>query len=97
MSVSQAANRDTGGGDVLADMVCQFRVRTCANRTRATGTRVRRRLFERAIDAGARDPRQTITASKGPFPSTPEGAPAPALGGALRRPFGLAPIIIRHG
>src|SRR5207344_3467283 len=52
-------------------MICQFRVRTCADRTGATGARVRRRLFERAIDAGARDlphacnARQTITASKG--------------------------------
>ena len=38
-----------------ADMICQFRVRTCADRTRATGARVWRRLFERAVDAGARD------------------------------------------
>src|SRR5829696_3840298 len=52
-------------------MICQFRVRTGSDRTRATGDRVRRRLFEGAIDAGTRDlphtrnPRQTITASKG--------------------------------
>src|SRR5438552_5497690 len=52
-------------------MVCQFRVRTCTDRTRATGARVRLRLFERAVDAGARDlpyacnAPQTITASKG--------------------------------
>jgi hypothetical protein len=26
----------------------------------------------------------------------PEGAPTSALGGALRRPFGLASVIIRH-
>src|SRR5882757_2618475 len=56
---------------MLADMICQFRVRTCPDRTRATGARVRLRLFERAIDAGTRDApharnsRQTITASKG--------------------------------
>ena len=60
-----------GGIYLPADMICQFRVRTCADRTGATGARVRRRLFERAIDAGARDlphacnARQTITASKG--------------------------------
>src|SRR5665811_1853659 len=52
-------------------MVCQFRVRTCANRAGTTGDRVWLRLFERAIDAGARDlpharnSRQTITASNG--------------------------------
>src|SRR6516225_4846843 len=59
-----------GGGYVLADMLCQFRVRACADWTRATD-RVRRRLLERAIDAGARDlphPRDahhTVTASQG--------------------------------
>src|SRR5450759_1758204 len=52
-------------------MVCQFRVRTCANRAGTAGGRVWLRLFERAIDAGARDlpharnSRQTITASNG--------------------------------
>src|SRR5271169_3624456 len=52
-------------------MLCQFRVRACADRTRATGDRVRRRLLERAIDAGARDlphagdARHAITASQG--------------------------------
>src|SRR5271157_2312813 len=35
-------------------MLCQFRVRACADRTRATGDRVRRRLLERAIDAALR-------------------------------------------
>src|ERR1017187_5835247 len=56
---------------LLADMVCQFRVRTCPDRTRPAEGRVRRRIFERAIEAGARNPphprnsRQTITASKG--------------------------------
>src|ERR1700730_10404221 len=60
-----------GGIYLPADMICQFRVRTCADRTRATGDRVRRSLFARAIDAGARDlphvcdARQTIIASKG--------------------------------
>src|SRR6476620_12188747 len=60
-----------GGGDVPADVVCQFRVRTCADRTGATGARVRRRLIERAIADGARDlpgarnARQTITTSQG--------------------------------
>src|SRR6266576_7007231 len=60
-----------GGGYVLADMLCQFRVRACADRTRATGDRVRRRLLVRAIDAGARDlphsrdARRAITASQG--------------------------------
>src|ERR1700675_2285404 len=60
-----------GGSYLPADMVCQFHVQTCANRAGTTGDRVRRRLFERAIDAGARDlpharnSRQTITASKG--------------------------------
>jgi hypothetical protein len=44
-----------GGGYLLADMLCQFRVRACADRTTATGDRVRRRLLERAIDDGARD------------------------------------------
>src|SRR5215471_20206114 len=59
----------SGGGYVLADMLCHFRVRACAEWTRAT--RVRRRLLERAIDAGARDlphPRDahhTVTASQG--------------------------------
>src|SRR5262252_5635988 len=59
-----------GGGYVLADMLCQFPVRACADWTRATD-RVRRRLLERAIDAGARDlphPRDahhTVTASQG--------------------------------
>jgi hypothetical protein len=47
--------RKAGGGYVLADMLCQYRVRACADRTGATGDRVRRRLLERAIDAGARD------------------------------------------
>src|ERR1700730_7670251 len=52
-------------------MLCQFRVRACADRTTATGDRVRRRLLERAIDAGARDlphagdARHAITASQG--------------------------------
>src|ERR1035441_11049736 len=56
---------------LLADMARQFRIRTCADRTRATGNRVRLRLLERAIDAGARDPPhprnscQTVTAGKG--------------------------------
>jgi len=56
---------------LLADMVCQFRVRTCADRTRASGDRMRPKLFARAIDAGARDTpyarnaHQTITASNG--------------------------------
>ena len=56
---------------MLADMVGQFRVRTCPDRARATGDRVRRRLFEGAIDAGTRDrpharnARQAITASTG--------------------------------
>src|ERR1700704_4518740 len=60
-----------GGGYLPADMICQFGVRTCADRTRATRWRVRLRLFESAIDAGARDTphtrntRQTITASNG--------------------------------
>src|SRR6516165_9054731 len=51
-------------------MLCQFRVRACADWTRATD-RVRRRLLERAIDAGAqdlphpRDAHHTITASQG--------------------------------
>src|SRR6516162_7451577 len=59
-----------GGGYVLADMLCQFRVRACADWTRATD-HVRRRLLERAIDAGTRDlphPRDahhTVTASQG--------------------------------
>src|SRR5207342_3031512 len=52
-------------------MVGQFRVRTCPDRARATGDRVRRRLFEGAIDAGTRDlphtrdARQAITTSTG--------------------------------
>src|ERR1700682_4618091 len=52
-------------------MLCQFRIRACADRTRATTDRVRRRLLERAIDAGARDlphtrdARHAITASQG--------------------------------
>src|SRR5580700_1683308 len=52
-------------------MLCQFRVRACADRTGATGDRVRRRLLERAIDAGARDlphpgdARHAITARQG--------------------------------
>src|SRR5271169_1443133 len=60
-----------GGIYLPANMICQFRIRTCADRTRATGDCVRRRLFERAINAGARDlphacnSRQTVTASKG--------------------------------
>src|SRR5450759_70285 len=60
-----------GGSYLPADMVCQFHVQTCADRTGTTGDRVWLRLFERAIDAGARDlpharnSRQTITASKG--------------------------------
>src|SRR3954454_9896164 len=59
-----------GGGYLLPDMVCQFGIRTCPERTRATGSRFRGRLFERAIDAGARElpharyPRQTITTSQ---------------------------------
>src|SRR3954467_4233912 len=44
-----------GGGYLPADMICQFGVRACADRTRATRWRVRLRLFESAIDAGARD------------------------------------------
>src|SRR5665811_2510013 len=52
-------------------MVCQVRVRTGAERTAATGDRVRWLILESAIDTGARDlpnprnPRQTITASQG--------------------------------
>src|SRR5512132_2820246 len=52
-------------------MIRQFHVQTCPDRTRATGDRVWRRLFEGAIDAGTRDlphtrnARQTIIASKG--------------------------------
>ena len=55
---------------MLADMLCQLRVGACTERTRATGDRVRRRLFERAIDAGAReiphprDARHTVTRAK---------------------------------
>src|SRR6516164_6738129 len=58
------------GGRVWLDMLCQFPVRACADWTRATD-RVRRRLLERAIDAGARDlphprdPHHTVTASQG--------------------------------
>src|SRR4249919_2700016 len=61
----------TKGSYLPADMVGQFRVRTCPDRARATGDRVRRRLFEGAIDAGTRDlphtrnARQAITASTG--------------------------------
>ena len=60
-----------GGLRVPADMVGQFRVRTCPDRARATDGRVWRRLFEGAIDAGSRDrphtgnARQAITASTG--------------------------------
>jgi hypothetical protein len=43
-----------GGGYLPTDMVRQFRVRTCADRTwTTTGDRVRPRLIEKAIDAGA--------------------------------------------
>jgi hypothetical protein len=43
-----------GGGYLPADMVCQFYVRTCADRTGTTaGDYVRLRLIEKAIDAGA--------------------------------------------
>src|SRR3979411_2594303 len=60
-----------GGDYLLADMARSFCVRTCAEWTRAAGDRVRLRLFERAIDAGARclphtrNARQTITTSNG--------------------------------
>src|SRR4051795_9827382 len=40
-----------GGGYLPADMICQFGVRTCADRTRATRLRVRlRRYFGRSPD-----------------------------------------------
>jgi hypothetical protein len=52
-----------GGGYVLADMLCQFRVRACAAQARTTAARVRRRLLARAVDAGARDlPRPCLLA-----------------------------------
>src|SRR3979490_2544722 len=60
-----------GGDYLLADMARSVCARTCADWTRAPGDRVRLRLFERAIDAGARDlphtrnARQTITTSNG--------------------------------
>src|SRR5450759_5222351 len=61
-----------GGSYLPADMVCQFYVQTCADRTgTTTGDHGRLRLIEKAIDAGARDlpharnSRQTITASNG--------------------------------
>jgi hypothetical protein len=66
----EQAHTTRAGGYVPADMLCQFRVRACADWTRATGDRVWRRLLERAIDGArdlprARDAHQTATASRG--------------------------------
>src|SRR5438477_6326234 len=85
-------------------MVCQFRVRTCTDRTRATGARVRLRLFERTVDAGARDlpyacnARQTITASKGGrVPGSSSRPPAGQRAFALQRlDLGVEQLVV-HG
>ena len=62
-----------------------------ATGNRATSSGVRCSRVRRSAFLGLRG----AIVRFGPIPSTPEGAPAP-LGGALRRPFGLAPVIIRH-